>query len=209
MGPTPYKPRAVAARVATEADLDAVAETLGLAFHDDPVWSWAFAVPERGPEALRAAWRFLIGSALEYGWVWQAEGCAAASLWIPPGESEIKPEEEERFESLVERLAGDGAARLFETWACFDRAHEIERLRRPHYYLSLLGTHPDRGGQGFGMGLLAANLERIDADGAAAYLESSNPANDHRYERLGFVRMGEFELPEDGPNVTQMWRQAA
>lgn len=209
MSSGPYKPRAVAAQVATEADLDAVAETLGLAFEGDPVWSWAFAVPERGPEALRAAWRFLAGSALEYGWVWQAEDCAAASLWIPPGKSEIKPEDEEGFESLVEELAGDGAARLFETWACFDRAHEIEQLQQPYYYLSLLGTHPDRGGQGFGMGLLAVNLERIDAEGAAAYLESSNSANNHRYERLGFVQMGEFELPEDGPNVMQMWRDPA
>ena len=37
------------------------------------------------------------------------------------------------------------------------------------------------------MGLLAENLQRIDAEGAPAFLESSNPANDHRYERLGFA----------------------
>ena len=59
------------------------------------------------------------------------------------------------------------------------------------------------------MGLLAATLERIDAEGAPAFLESSNPANDHRYERLGFTRCGEFELAEDGPSVTQMWRDPA
>lgn len=201
-----YRPAPVRARVASDADLDGVAETLGLAFEDDPVWSWAFAVPERGPEALRAAWRFLISSALEYGWVWQADDCAAAALWIPPGESEIKPEEEERFESLVEELVGAGAARLFETWGCFDRAHEIELLQQPYYYLSLLGTHPGHAGRGLGMGLLADNLERLDAEGAPAYLESSNPANNHRYERLGFAPCGEFELPEDGPDVLQMWR---
>jgi predicted GNAT family acetyltransferase len=56
------------------------------------------------------------------------------------------------------------------------------------------------------MGLLTATLERIDAEGAPAFLESSNPDNDHRYERLGFRRCGEFELAEDGPSVTQMWR---
>jgi GNAT superfamily N-acetyltransferase len=206
MSSPPYKPRAVAAKVATEADLDAVTETMALAFQDDPVWSWAFAVPERGPEALRAAWRFLIASALEYRWVWHADDYASASLWIPPGKSEIKPEEEERFESLIEELVGDGASRLFETWACFDRAHEIEQLQQPYYYLSLLGTHPDRSGQGIGIGLLADNLSHVDAEGAAAYLESSNPANVYRYERLGFVPCATFELPEEGPDVLQMWR---
>jgi hypothetical protein len=57
------------------------------------------------------------------------------------------------------------------------------------------------------MGLLAESLERIDAQSAPAFLESSNPANDARYERLGFVRCGAFELGEDGPDVTQMWRE--
>jgi hypothetical protein len=50
-------------------------------------------------------------------------------------------------------------------------------------------------------------LERIDAEGAPAFLESSNPVNTPRYERLGFSVCGEFELPEDGPNVAQMWRE--
>ena len=30
------------ARVAGPADLDAVVETIAVAFHDDPVWSFAF-----------------------------------------------------------------------------------------------------------------------------------------------------------------------
>jgi GNAT superfamily N-acetyltransferase len=201
-----YRPTPVRARVAGEADLDGVAETLGLAFEEDPVWSWAFRVPERGPEPLRRAWRFLICSAFGYGWVWQADDFAAAALWLPPGKPEIKPDEEEAFEALVDELLGDGAARVSATWECFDRAHEIELLRRPHYYLSLLGTHPDHAGGGVGMGLLADNLSRLDAEGTPAYLESSNPANNHRYERLGFVPCGEFELPEDGPDVLQMWR---
>jgi GNAT superfamily N-acetyltransferase len=76
----------------------------------------------------------------------------------------------------------------------------------PHYYLSLLGTHPDHRGQGMGMGLLAANLSQIDGTGMPAYLESSNRANDHRYERFGVVQVGEFTAPAGGPTVACMWR---
>ena len=108
------------------------------------------------------------------------------------------------MEGLLTELLGDGATRVLETFERFEAAHPSAE---PHYYLSLLATDPDQRGRGLGMGLLAATLERIDAEGAAAFLESSNPANDHRYERLGFARCGEFKLSEDGPAVTQMWRE--
>jgi predicted GNAT family acetyltransferase len=93
---------------------------------------------------------------------------------------------------------------VLDTFERFDAAHPHERGE--HHYLSLLGTHPEHRGRGIGMGLLAECLRGIDAEGAPAFLESSNPANDHRYERLGFAPCGEFELGEDGPTVTQMWR---
>lgn len=39
-----------------------------------------------------------------------------------------------------------------------------------------------------------------------AYLESSNPANDHRYASVGFHPIGNFSYPGNGPVVTTMWR---
>jgi hypothetical protein len=56
------------------------------------------------------------------------------------------------------------------------------------------------------MSLVEANLESIDQEGAAAYLESTNPTNLRRYEGVGFRPQSEFELL-DGINATQMWRQ--
>jgi predicted GNAT family acetyltransferase len=57
------------------------------------------------------------------------------------------------------------------------------------------------------MALLAENLRRIDEEGMPAYLESSNPANDARYERAGFRRTGEFTTPDDTRTVATMWRE--
>ena len=57
------------------------------------------------------------------------------------------------------------------------------------------------------MALLADNLARIDREGAAAYLESTNPANLARYRSVGFVDLGSFTLGDDGPVVTTMWRE--
>jgi hypothetical protein len=57
------------------------------------------------------------------------------------------------------------------------------------------------------MALLADNLARIDSEGMPAYLESSNPENDPRYERLGFERAGEFERPDGRLTCSTMWRE--
>ena len=191
------------ARVATAAEIPAAADVLARAFYADPVWSWAFPDPERRLGQHRAVWGLVAEAALSYESAWLSGDCAAVALWIPPGKPELRPEDEERLESLLEELLGDGAARVLETFERFEAAHPTAE---PHYYLSLLGTDPDQRGRGLGMGLLAATLERIEAEGAPAFLESSNPVNTPRYERLGFAVCGEFGLPDGGPSVTQMWR---
>jgi GNAT superfamily N-acetyltransferase len=196
-----YRPRPVEARVAAADELEALTETLAQAFREDPVWSWGFSVRDRGLGGLRAAWRLYLRSALEHGWVWRTESGSAVALWIPPGKPDLVPEDEERFEPLMREALGGDAPRLLEA---FERFEEV-RPSEPHYYLSLLGTHPDQAGHGWGMGLLADNLGRIEAEGAPAYLESSNPANVPRYERLGFAVFDEFVVGE-GISVAQMWR---
>lgn len=202
----PHHPAPVQARVATRAEIPAAIETLARAFYADPVWSWAFPDPKRRLEQHRAVWGLVAEAALSYGSAWITGDCAAVALWIPPGKPELRPVDEERLEGILTELLGDGAVRVAETFERFEAAHPGGD---PHYYLSLLGTNPDRRGQGLGMGLLAATLERIDAEGAPAFLESSNPVNTPRYEALGFTICGEFELPGDGPSVTQMWREPA
>ena len=187
-------------RVATEDDRDGVIATLTAAFEADPLWSWAF--PQR--DALEAWWSLFVGSALRYPWVWIAGDYAAASVWIPPGGVELTEEEEAGIGPLLARLAGPRAAEVMELLDRFDASHPTGR---PHYYLSLLGTHPDHRGEGFGMALLADNLIRMDAEGMPAYLESSNSANDPRYERHGFARVGQFTRPDEQVTVSTMWRE--
>lgn len=204
MTKTPDGHTPVEARVATAVEIPAAVEVLARAFHADPVWSWAFPDSERRLGQHRAVWGLVAKAALSYESAWLSGDCAAVALWIPPGKPELRPEDEERLESLLKEMLGDGAARVLETFERFEAAHPHDE---PHYYLSLLGTDPDQRGRGLGMGLLAATLEQIDAERAPAFLESSNPANTPRYERLGFAVCGEFELSEDGPSVTQMWRE--
>jgi ribosomal protein S18 acetylase RimI-like enzyme len=104
-------------------------------------------------------------------------------------------------------LEAQVGARAPEVLALFERMERAHPDGPSHYYLSLLGTHPDHRGKGLGMALLADNLVKIDSEGMPAYLESSNPENDPRYERLGFERVGEFERPDGQLTCSTMWRE--
>jgi len=192
-------------RSASPAELPALTETISLAFNDDPTWSWAFPDPGLRQQQMTAFWSFFIGGALRYPWVLRTNGYEAVAVWIPPGGTELAEEDEARLAPLLESLIGARSPDVLELLARFDGAHPRDE---PHYYLSLLGTHPAQRGQGLGMRLLEENLSRIDEEHMPCYLESSNPANNHRYERFGFSAVGEFYPPGASVPVTTMWRDA-
>jgi GNAT superfamily N-acetyltransferase len=193
-------PPSIRTRTATPADLDRLTALFSEAFRGDPLWRWAF--PDE--TALAVWWRLFVGSALRYPWVWVAGDFAAAAVWIPPGGVELTDDEEARVEPLLRELVGERAPDVLELLERFEAAHPHEE---PHYYLSLLGTADRHRGKGIGMALLSENLGLIDANGAAAHLESSNPANNARYERVGFRRSGEFTTPDGERTVATMWRE--
>jgi GNAT superfamily N-acetyltransferase len=133
-----------------------------------------------------------------------ADDDSAVALWIPPGGTELSDELDAACRALVTASLEPGAAaRMFELWDRFEANHPRDV---PHAYLSLLATHADHRGKGAGQRLLAENLERWDAVGVPAYLESTNPGNDHRYERAGFRRIGGFTAVLDDAPVSTMWR---
>ena len=192
-------------RRATAADLDRVTDIVSAAFARDPLWAHAMALPGGGTAHHGEFWRLFVEGALRYPWTWLTGGGQATSIWIPPGGTEMTPEQEQQLADLAADRLGPAAGDYLELVSRFDAAHP---RAEPHYYLSLLATHPAHRGKGIGMRLLAHDLDLIDAEHRPAYLESSNPANDHRYASAGFQPHGEFSYPGGGPVVTTMWRPA-
>jgi GNAT superfamily N-acetyltransferase len=141
-----------------------------------------------------------IQTSLRYPTTWVVGNYAAAAVWIPPGGSVVPAEQEAEYERLMSELVRPRTAEVMELDECFEAIYPHDR---PHYYLPLLGTHPDHRCRGLGMGLLAHNLAQFDAEGVAAYLESTNPDNDRRYERLAFVKVGGSRLPTAGTQHPQ------
>ena len=195
-------------RVATPVDVPAITETISLAFHGDPTWSWAFPDPARRQEQYAIWWRFLIEAALRFDQpaVFVTDRVEAAAIWLPPGEGELSAEDEARVPAMVRELVGDRADEFMELLEDFET---VQPADPPHYYLSLLGVHDEHRGRGIGMRLLRENLARFDAEGVPTYLESSNAVNDHRYKGLGYRKVGEFDTPDDSATITAFWRDPA
>lgn len=140
------------ARRAGPSDRDLVTTIVTLAFAQDPLWSWAMRRDDGLTDHHAAFWRLYVDGAGRYPWTWLSSGGEATSIWIPPQGSELSAVQEERLSELATKQLGSNAADYLDLLSRFDEAHP---RAEPHYYLTLLGTHPAHRGKGIGMRLLS------------------------------------------------------
>jgi len=194
---------APAVRLATEADVPALARMLARAFYDDPVASWAFRPERRRTRALERFQATRIRQLLGEEGVWTNDELTCAALWATPGHWRASLRETAQivpcFSSpgLLARLPLVGLG-----WMDLERKHPAKPL---HWYLAVLGTEPQAQGRGLGSAVLRRVLEQCDEDGVGAFLESSKERNIDYYARHGFRVVGEVRLPR-GPLLWKMWR---
>jgi ribosomal protein S18 acetylase RimI-like enzyme len=190
-------------RVVTRADVDRIAETLALAFEDDPVMEFLFPDPASRVRRLNRFFRTgLLVQHLSYGACFTDAEWSGAALWDPPGRWRITLTQLLRGAPHMLAALGVRVPAGLRALSAVEHAHPTP----PHYYLAVLGTRPDRQGKGVGSSLLRPILDRCDADGVGAYLESSKERNIAFYRRHGFETTGEIRLP-GGPVVWPMWRE--
>lgn len=192
---------------ARRSDVRAMARTLGRAFQQDPVMAWmvpddakrAKALPRMFAAMIRH--HFLAGGGAEAA---SRDGqTGGAALWDPPGRWKHSRREELMMLPSFLLAMGSRSARGQQLTELMKENHPEE----PHWYLAVIGSDPTVRGGGFGHALMRSRLDRVDAEYAPAYLESSNPANIPYYQRFGFEVTEEIRLPDGGPSMWPMWRQ--
>jgi ribosomal protein S18 acetylase RimI-like enzyme len=197
------------ARPAQKAHISELSHVLGRAFYDDPVSIWIMPDDKSRAAHLRKFFatvtrhHHLAGGGVEVATDGSTIG--AAALWDRPGRWKQSPREQLMmlpsfilgfgFRLSVGRKLGDLLDRM-------KRQHPEE----PHWYLAVIGSDTSVRGQGYGQALMRSRLDRVDAEHAPAYLESSKPENVPYYQRFGFEVTGEIVLPDGGPTLWPMWR---
>ena len=197
-------PEPLASRIAGANDVDTLTRTIALAFADDPVWDPAMGGAATTVDQKAAIWRLYVAGSVRYPWSSVVGDGAAVSIWLPPGGTELDDAGHAALADLLESTLGASAATEFHALA--DRFEANHPVDVPHAYLSLLATRPDQRGRGIGMALLADDLRRLDALHLPAWLESTNPVNDQRYQSVGFEPVGSFRTIDERRVITTMWR---
>jgi GNAT superfamily N-acetyltransferase len=196
---------AVSVGKATTADVPKLAQVLADAFYDDPAISWMVPDDER---------RRRLGSLGFTSWlnkiylpkneVYTDAERRAAALWSPPGKWRMSVGLQLRLAPRMVRVVGPKRLPLvLRGLTVLDKKHPDDR---PHWYLGVLGTDPEHQGKGLGSAVMQPVLDRCDAEGLGAYLESSKEQNVPFYGRHGFEVTEEVRLPE-GPPLWLMWRE--
>lgn len=196
-------------RVLTQADLGPAARLLARGFEDDPS-SVAF-IPDVGRRlrvneiSSRRALRAALPYASVHGIDLDGE-LGGAAIWHPPGVT---------AQSLGATLeyAGGVAREVPMLWSVAaevvpgllrDRRAVIRLMKQrseavreasagPTWHLAFLATDAAHRGKGLARRLLDHVLTRCDADGLAAWLETTSPANPPIYERFGFETTARIE----------------
>ncbi len=194
---------AVEPQRATAADVPALAASLARAFLDDPVAIWSCRPDALRPKVLKRFHGTRLRQLLERGEVWTDPELRSAALWAPPRQWRETPRQDlEIARCLLHPRLIWRMPLLARGFGEMELAHPRDP---PHWYLAVLGTDPSAQGQGLGSTVLAPVLERCDADGVGAYLESSKERNIAFYARHGFRVTRELRLSR-GPTMWAMWR---
>ncbi|MDG2112550.1 MAG: GNAT family N-acetyltransferase [Actinomycetota bacterium] len=190
----------------------AVAQLLADAFHDDPWFGWMFPDSVTRP-VLGTMWmRATAEASFDAGHAFvtvaddsDREVVTGASLWAPP---DVELFAGGRFVPLWHLIAGANPTRLDEMREGLSLFATLHPHDEPHFYLNTIGVDPARCGMGDGRVLVEPMLDLADRDRVPCYLESSNPRNVSFYERFGFRVLDEVRMPNGGPSIRPMWRDA-
>lgn len=184
-------------RIATARDIGPMAAMLARAFADDPFYGYlAGDAPERS-ERMRVGWVGILRHASDrLSATYTTDDHAGAAIWHRPGYDGPSFGASLLMLRSMARLAG-GYRRLQEISRAIEFLEERQRhhVPGPHWYLSAIGVDPSRQGGGIGSALMQPVLERADAQGTPAYLETATARNVLLYERLGFAVLEELTLP--------------
>jgi GNAT superfamily N-acetyltransferase len=199
--------RVTTIRAATAADRDELAKSLASAFSEDPLFTWMTGA---GPnQSIEPKLRIVFDAFLKLDLarpehlVFTDEERIGVAIWKAPNQWKTSTSDMLRALPAMLRGLGTKTPRMMGAFTAIEKVHPKEE----HYYLEALGTHQDMQSKGVGSTVIRAMLDRCDAEGMPAYLESSNLRNVPFYARHGFEATGEVVVGKGAPTVTAMWRE--
>jgi GNAT superfamily N-acetyltransferase len=193
-------------RRATQADYARVERTTVRAFAGDPLARWMLPTEDEYNRLAPAFFGMALRRWMSVGEIWTTNDCVALAAWAPPDASQPDDAITAELGAMFGQFGAEYHAKFGALTACIP----VHRPAESHWYLNVLGTHPDWQGQGFGRLTTQPIHTRADVEGFGCYLETETEENVSIYYRLGYVVRSEWDLVEAdgtvGPHMWGMWR---
>jgi ribosomal protein S18 acetylase RimI-like enzyme len=186
--------------VRSTTDREQAVRTLTSAFRSDPVCRWVWPEKDRFERYFPPFIGAFAGGAFDNDSAHVTEGAGGVALWLPPG---VTSDEEGLGALAQESIDPSAQDEVFAFLGMQAGVHPHE----PHWYLPLIGVHPEQQGRGLGSVLLEHALRVIDGQGLPAYLEATTERNRALYERYGFRVTGEIQYGSS-PTMWPMYRKS-
>lgn len=181
-------------RKATTQDVSLICTTFARSFWDDPVMRWLF--PNDDVFRDGTVMQSFFQRVMAHDCTLVTPDVAAFSMWIPPTRPELDvdtgPSEPPSDEMLAKFIA-------------LREALVANTPEEDHWYLQMVGTHPDWQRRGIGSILIREGLSWAARDGVPAYLETETLENVAYYRHLGFEVRTEWDVAAGGPHMWGMW----
>lgn len=179
----------------TSADLDWATDLLCAAFHTEPPMSNLFT-GGRNESQTKEFVRCACAYALHCGEAYTTSTRQGIALWLTPGKTKISLRTMDHTGLLLApfRLGLATLARVMGFMQHTDTMHK-QSATTPHYYLLMLGVHPQAQGKGVGKVLMNHMLERASQESRPVYLETQSERNLDLYRRFGFQVTIEDSVP--------------
>lgn len=184
--------------VAHEGHISMICRTFARSFWDDPVMRWLFPDDDVFSDGtvMKDFFRRLI--AHKHSLV--TSDVVAFSLWIPPGRPEVE---------VGPTATEPPSAELMTKFIALREALVANTPEEEHWYLQMVGTHPDWQRQGIGSQLINEGIAWARRDRLGVYLETETAENVAYYRHLGFDVRTEWTVANGGPLMWGMWHPAA
>ena len=182
-------------RLLRKGEEDNLGRTMSTAFFDDPLME--FMVPDESKRLEIGNWFMSkgIGYCAKWGEVYTDDDFTGGSAWLTPGNTKMTTMRILRagLWQMPFKIGLGGFSRFNKLDSVASAIHK-KHVPGDHWYLLILGTHPERQGTGIGTAAIEAGAAKAAQAGLPVYLETMTESNVGYYTKRDFKVAEEFVI---------------